>query len=85
VLTKNGERSLYWDKKVDLRFTKNIKLGGRANVQGILDAFNILNTANYNPSAYGATFSTAAYLKPGFSPNLFYQPRMAQLGARVTF
>jgi hypothetical protein len=85
VLTKNGERSLYWDKKVDLRFTKNIKLGGRANVQGILDVFNIFNTANYNPTAYGATFGTAAYLKPAFSSSLFYQPRMAQLGARVTF
>lgn len=85
VLPKNGARSLYWDKKVDLRFTKNIKLGSHVNVQGILDAFNIFNTANYNPGAYGATFNTAAYLKPAFSSNLFYQPRMAQLGARVTF
>ena len=34
---------------------------------------------------YSQTFGTAAYLKPAFSSNLFYQPRMAQLGARVMF
>lgn len=85
VLPKNGARALYWDKKIDLRFTKNIKIAGRSNVQAVVDVFDVFNTANYNPTAYGATFGTAAYLLPAFSSNLFYQPRMAQVGARVTF
>ncbi len=85
VLTKNGERALYWDRKVDLRLVKNIKMAGRATVQGMLDVFNVFNTANYNPSSYGAVFGTATYLKPGFSSSLFYQPRMAQIGVRITY
>src|SRR5204863_1713530 len=62
VLTKNGERSLYWDKKVDLRLVKNFRITGRATVQGMLDVFNIFNTANYNPTTYGAVFGTSTYL-----------------------
>ena len=88
MLTKTGERSLYWDKKVDLRLVKNVKLTGRATVQGMVDVFNVFNvfnTANYNPTTYGAVFGTATYLRPGFSSNLFYQPRMAQVGVRVTY
>ena len=85
MLAKNGERSLYWDKKVDIRLVKAVKVAGRASVQGILDVFNIFNTANYNPSSYGSVYGTATYLKPGFSSTLFYQPRMAQVGVRVTY
>jgi hypothetical protein len=85
VLPKNGERALYWDKKVDLRLVKNIKVAGRTTAQGMVDVFNVFNTANYNPTSYGAVFGTATYLRPGFSSNLFYQPRMAQVGVRVTF
>jgi hypothetical protein len=85
VLTKNGERALYWDKKVDLRLVKNVKVGGHATIQGMLDLFNVFNTVNYNPTAYGAVFGTTTYLKPGFSSNLFYQPRMAQVGIRVIY
>jgi hypothetical protein len=85
VLTKNGERSLYWDRKVDLRLVKNFRITGRATVQGMLDVFNIFNTANYNPTSYGAVFGTSTYLKPGFSSTLFYQPRMAQVGVRVIY
>ena len=85
VLTKNGERSLYWDRKVDLRLVKNFRIAGRATVQGMLDVFDIFNTANYNPTSYGAVFGTSTYLKPGFSSTLFYQPRMAQVGVRVIY
>lgn len=85
VLPKNGARSLYWDRKVDVRLTKNVRMAGRATVQGMLDVFNIFNTANYNPSSYSSVFGTATYLRPGFSSSLFYQPRMAQVGIRVTY
>ena len=58
---------------------------GRLNVQAMLDLFNVFNTANYDPSAYGSQFGTRTYLQPAFSSNLFYQPRMLQLGFRVTY
>ncbi len=85
VLPKNGARSLYWDKKVDLRLVKNVKAFKRANLQGMLDVFNVFNTANYDPTTYGTQFGTKTYLLPAFSSNLFYQPRMLQIGARVTY
>jgi len=62
-----------------------VNVAGRANVQGIVDVFNIFNTANYDPARYGAVYGTTTYLKPGFSSALFYQPRMAQVGVRVTY
>jgi hypothetical protein len=70
---------------VDLRLVKNFRITGRATVQGMLDVFNIFNTANYNPTSYGAVFGTSTYLKPGFSSTLFYQPQMAQVGVRVIY
>jgi hypothetical protein len=85
VLPKDGERALYWDKKLDLRIVKNVKVRGRATVQGMLDIFNVFNTPNYNPSSYSANFGTRTYLQPGFSSNLFYQPRMAQVGVRIIY
>lgn len=85
VLPKNGERALYWDKKVDLRFVKNVRVWGRSNLQGMLDIFNVFNTANYDPTTYGAQYGTKTYLQPAYSSNLFYQPRMLQVGLRVTY
>jgi hypothetical protein len=85
VLPKNGARALYWDKKVDLRLVKNVRVFGRSNLQGMLDIFNVFNTANYDPSAYGSQFGTKTYLQPAYSSNLFYQPRMLQIGVRVTY
>ncbi|HTK28865.1 MAG TPA: carboxypeptidase regulatory-like domain-containing protein [Vicinamibacterales bacterium] len=85
VLPKNGERALYWDRKVDLRLVKNVRVWGRSNIQGMLDIFNVFNTANYDATRYGAQFGTKTYLQPAFSSNLFYQPRMLQLGVRVTY
>jgi hypothetical protein len=85
LLPKNGARALYWDKKVDLRLVKNVRVFGRSNLQGMLDIFNVFNTANYDPSAYGSQFGTKTYLQPAYSSNLFYQPRMLQIGVRVTY
>jgi hypothetical protein len=85
VLPKDGARALYWDKKIDLRFVKNIKIASRPNLQGMLDIFNVFNTANYDPSQYGSQFGSKTYLQPAFSSNLFYQPRMLQVGVRLTY
>jgi len=64
---------------------KNLPVFGRARVQGMLDIFNVFNTPNYDPTTYGAQFGTRTYLQPAYSSNLFYQPRMLQIGARLTF
>ena len=84
VLPKNGAAA-QWTKKVDLRLVKNLPVFGRARVQGMLDIFNVFNTPNYDPTTYGAQFGTRTYLQPAYSSNLFYQPRMLQIGARLTF
>jgi hypothetical protein len=49
----------------------------------MLDIFNVFNTANYG--SYGTTSGTSTYLQPAFSSNLFYQPRMLQVGVRMTY
>ncbi len=84
VLPKNGALA-QWTKKVDLRLVKEFPLLGRARVQGMLDIFNVFNTPNYDPTTYGAVYGTATYLQPAYSSNLFYQPRMLQIGARITY
>ena len=82
VLPKNGERTLKSDYKLDLRVVKAFRLH-RVHLQGIVDAFNILNTANWG--SYGTTYGTSTYLVPGSSTNLFYQPRQIQFGVRATY
>ena len=82
VLPKNGERGLSWDNKLDIRLVKNVRVG-RVNAQAMADVFNVLGITNYG--SYGLTFGTAQYLKPAFTSNNFYQPRMMQVGFRVTY
>ena len=82
VLPKNGERATSWDNKLDLRAVKNFRFS-RINAQAIADVFNILNITNYG--SFGLTYNTAQYLKPAFTSNNFYQPRMVQIGFRITY
>ena len=82
VLPKNGERGLSWDNKLDIRLVKNVRVG-RVNAQAMADVFNVLGITNYG--SYGLTFGTAQYLKPAFTSTNFYQPRMMQVGFRVTY
>jgi carboxypeptidase family protein/TonB-dependent receptor-like protein len=82
VLPKNGERAPHWDNKLDLRLAKNFRVS-RVTIQGLMDVFNILNITNYG--SYGTTFGTAQYLQPAFTTNTFYQPRMLQVGFRITY
>ncbi|HWW87292.1 MAG TPA: carboxypeptidase regulatory-like domain-containing protein [Vicinamibacterales bacterium] len=84
VLPKNAALS-QWSKKVDVRVVKNIRLVHGARLQGMLDIFNVFNTANYDPTTYGTQFGTKTYLQPAYSSNLFFQPRMLQIGARLTY
>jgi len=70
--------------RVDLRVKKHFKLAGRAGIDGLIDVFNVFNHANFSSwtvsEAQPATFG-----RPQQDANIAYQPRMLQLGFRLTF
>ena len=91
TLPRNSERG---DKiiKVDLRVGKLVRTKGGVRLEGLFEVFNVFNRANTN--VYGTVFGTANYLKalspsvpesPGGAGDTFFQPRMLQLGFRVSF
>ena len=70
--------------RVDMRFQKRVNLGGRRNLEGMLEVFNIFNHQNYG--SYTTTFSSGAgYGKPSFNSATAYLPRILQLGVHFTF
>jgi hypothetical protein len=69
--------------RVDMRLQKRLTLGGRWNLEGILEVFNVFNHANYG--SYTTNESNANYGKPSSNTNLAYQARMLQLGFRTSF
>ena len=52
-------------------------------LEGSLEVFNLFNHANYG--SYALTQSLANYGQPQQNVALAYQPRMMQLGFRMTF
>jgi len=69
--------------RVDLRLQQRFRLGGRVSLDGILEAYNLLNHENFG--SYEVRESNASYGKPIPLLSLVYQPRMLQLGFRATF
>ena len=70
--------------RVDMRLQKRISLGGKRNMDGLIEVFNIFNHANYG--SYTTTFSNAAnYGTPSFNAATAYQPRILQLGFHIGF
>ena len=69
--------------RVDLRLQKRFALLGRTRIDGMVEAFNLFNHANYG--SYTTAQSNAQYGLPSFNPNVAYQPRMLQLGFRLTY
>jgi hypothetical protein len=83
TVPRNSQRSVGNDKKLDLRVSKSIKVQGRVALQGVLDAFNVLNARNV--TNYVTNVFSKTYLQPASSTNLFYQPRQVQLGFRISY
>jgi hypothetical protein len=85
-VTVNGVTTLVpasgWDRKIDLRFSKSVKLQ-HMQLQGMLDVFNAFNITN--ATGYGRNVFSKTYLQPSVSTNLFYQPRQIQFGFRVSY
>jgi hypothetical protein len=69
--------------RVDARLQKRFALVGRANIDGLVEVFNVFNHANYG--SYTTVESNRQYGQPSFNPNLAYQSRMAQVGFRFGF
>jgi hypothetical protein len=69
--------------RVEMRLLQRIPLGGRANLAGSLEVFNLFNRKNYG--AYDLVETSGTFLKPQQSTNLSYAPRTVQLGFRLTF
>ena len=66
---------------MDVRLQKRFTLVGRANIDGLLEVFNLFNHANYG--SYTGLESSPQYGQPSFNPNVAYQPRMVQVGFRL--
>ena len=69
--------------RVDVRFQQRVPLGGRAQIDGILEVFNLFDRANYG--SYVTDESNPRFGEPNSSANLAYAPRTLQLGFRVAF
>ena len=70
--------------RVDLRLQKRLKVGGRMQVDGLLELFNAFNHANFG--SYTTNLAVPAnYGLPQQNTNVAYQPRIMQLGFRVGF
>jgi hypothetical protein len=69
--------------RVELRLLQRIPLGGKANLAGSLEVFNLFNRKNYG--SYDLTETSGTFLQPQTSTNLSYAPRTLQLGFRLTF
>ncbi len=69
--------------RVDMRLQRRFTLGGHTTIDGMVEAFNVLNHANYG--AYVTTESSVSYGQPQQSQVLAYGPRMFQLGVRLAF
>ncbi len=83
TVPRNSERTAKNDYKLDVRLSKSFTTAGRVRLQGILEAFNVLNTRNL--TNYNGIVTASTYLQPASSTDVFYQPRQLQFAVRVTY
>jgi hypothetical protein len=69
--------------RVEMRLLQRIPLGGKVNLAGSFEVFNLFNRKNYQ--TYNLTESSPTFGQPNSSTNLSYAPRTVQLGFRLTF
>jgi hypothetical protein len=83
TVPRNSERTPKNDYKLDLRLSKTFTFAGRMRLQGIVEAFNVLNTKNM--TNYNGIVTASNYLQPASSTDVFYQPRQLQFAFRVIY
>ena len=69
--------------RMDMRVQKRLPLIGSLTVDGMFEVFNLFNHVNYG--SYTTNEGSASYGKPSFNGNVAYQPRMMQIGVRLSF
>ena len=69
--------------RVDVRLQRAFKVGGRTQIDGILEVYNLLNHANYGN--YVTTESALNRGAPSAVQNVSYYPRTLQLGFHLAF
>jgi hypothetical protein len=69
--------------RVDLRALRQFPIHGSLRIDGIFEVFNLFNHPNYG--SYVTSESSRNYGRPQQNTNVAYQPRMLQLGFRLTF
>ncbi|MGQ0733643.1 MAG: TonB-dependent receptor [Acidobacteriota bacterium] len=82
TIGRNSARTPTNDYKLDVRIAKTVAVG-RVRLQGIVEAFNVLNIENL--TTYNGVFGSNTYLQPASSTDIFYQPRQLQFGFRVNY
>jgi hypothetical protein len=83
TVPRNSQRTPKNDYKLDVRLAKTFSTGSRVRVQGIVEAFNVLNVKNM--TNYNGIVTASTYLQPASSTDVFYQPRQVQFAVRVMY
>jgi hypothetical protein len=65
-----------------MRFMKRFGIG-RARIDAIFEIFNLFNHENYG--SYVTVEANPRYREPQQNTTVSYQPRVGQLGFRITF
>ncbi len=69
--------------KLDLRVSKNFRIGDRVRVTGIVEVFNLFNHTNIG--SYNGQVNSATFADSRVSRGNSYVPRSGQLGFRLMF
>lgn len=81
IIKRNSLRKNNEFYSFDFRAAKSFKIGERFTIQGIVDVFNLFNSANpKRPEVTGLLFNFDGTVTSGLG-----DPRQAQLGVRVVF
>jgi hypothetical protein len=69
--------------RVDLRISNQIPLGPTVRIEPLVEVFNLFNHANYG--AYQTRVTSSLFGTPVRNSNVAYDPRVVQVGIRLTF
>jgi hypothetical protein len=69
--------------RVDLRLQRTLRLAGRSQITGIFEVFNVFNHKNFN--SFVLNERNPAFGTPLIDKNIAFQPRVMQLGFRLSF
>ena len=70
-------------QRIDLRLQRDVPLAGRARITGMLEVFNVFNHKNFN--SFVLNERSPAFGTPLVDKNIAFQPRVMQLGFRLSF